>query len=211
MRLTRPAPWPFEPKKLEDDQLTELRVTWEGPFRFIGEKNTVFKQLSAEKPGLYIWGVTTDKGFLANYVGITTGPLSNRLRSHLTGYFSGKYWLYDADFLKNGQRKSVYEPTGDVLPFANDYERHSKEIFKLLNTFELMIAPFPGDVDVRDLQRIESGIIKKIREHEQERKDGPFLDNERLSATTGEGEPKSVKFEFSRRIIGLPDEFKIGQ
>jgi len=83
--------------------MTQLALTFEGPFTFTEDSTSVFRSPSAAAPGVYLWTVrqNRDHTHLIHYVG-ETGALGERHREHLTEILGLNYGIFDPDIARDG-------------------------------------------------------------------------------------------------------------
>lgn len=180
-------------------------IIWKGPYSFFRNGSSIFQEEIALKGGLYMWTSETDRGPLVNYIGISKKSLSDRLKSHVQAFFSGKYYIYDPIEFKNGNLKSLFVPTGNVLDFASQFVRLSNIIYSFVDSISLYIANVEADADY--LRRIESGIILQLWEQQDSVRS--FLDNDRLSILVDEKDKSPVTMQFPSSVVGIPDQVRI--
>jgi hypothetical protein len=185
--------------------MNSKKVSWHGPLSLVENENSVFRESVSEKPGLYLWTVKFQDGYLVNYVGMTKNSIATRLQEHISQFLCGGYWIYDPEQLSQGELKVLYKPSGSVLDFLPRYVSLSQNIHSMLKTYAVFIAEVDGTKEW--LERIESGVIKNINKANS--KSEAFLDNEKISRFVPEDQRVSIAMHSNEKIIGLSEMIKV--
>jgi len=147
----------------------EFTLTFTGPFALAGDRAPLlFADPIAEKSGLYLWAVPSDRGgMLVVYVGETRRSFGARMKEHGIQILGGNYRVSDAGRLRQGKDDVVWDGlwrkgTRHLLPeFVDGYVKLAPVIREYLLTMQFLVAPCPAD-DVRALRRIEAAIARHI-------------------------------------------------
>lgn len=185
-------------------------IEWKGPYAmYPGEEfPLVFDADEAQVPGVYLWVVRQTDGYLPLYVGMSTRNIAWRQGEHVEGFLAGKYWIYNAELLKNGKRDYVrdYDPKMGISAFLNDYENLSSQVIEQLRIIQVFIAPIQSDK--RFLERVESSLIELYWESEVPAEER-FLDNARLSVSIPKADRIAVSVAGDALIRGMPSELDV--
>lgn len=180
-------------------------IRWQGPYPMFpsSEKPLIFDIEAARVSGIYLWAVRLydqDK-YLPLYVGMSTRSIARRQREHVESFLGGKYWIYDAESLKQGKKRYVmdYDPQKGLSVFLSLYPKLSPHLIAQLQTIQVFVAPIDGDKVY--LEQIESRLIKLYQEYPAT---SVFLDNSRLSVCLSEDFSPSIPILGGSSIIGMP-------
>ena len=81
--------------------MAEFEFRWEGPFPL----RSVVSEPAADAPGLYLWGVMSENGYVLYYLGETGKTIAERIRAHIRCYRTGEFGLIDWDAFYRGEWK----------------------------------------------------------------------------------------------------------
>ena len=86
-----------------------IELTCCGPFRWHSAANDcIFRREEAKQPGVYIWAVPYEDGFLAYYVGETGRSIAERTTEHAAAFFlGGQFRIYDPAEFAEGRKVLV--------------------------------------------------------------------------------------------------------
>lgn len=87
-------------------------VRWQGPYNFVpeGAAKAAFDLDEAKCPGVYLWTIPYNGGFLINYVGESRN-VAARLYEHSVNFLSGKYTFYEPASFLEGNKDPIYHPS----------------------------------------------------------------------------------------------------
>jgi hypothetical protein len=142
-------------------------LEWTCPLVLQGCGGELFLNSSiVEQPGIYLFTVEYNNGYLIYMAGWTTRPFKKRLKEHINTYRKGTYTIFDSESLQNGKRvelwhgmwmsKATNTPEMKQL-FRSRYQELEPAIESLLSTFRIFLAPL--NTERRTLARIEAAIM----------------------------------------------------
>jgi hypothetical protein len=154
-------------------------INFKGPYDFLPSgENFFFDQEDAKTSGIYLWAVKDkDESYFINYVGISAQSIWARHSTHLTYYLSGNYRIIDPKELLRKKFKVIYQPNADWKPYLSNYFNLSKTTLELLKIIKIFYATLV--LDKRTLERIETSLIKHIRNNYEDTY-AKVLDNTRI-------------------------------
>lgn len=193
-----------------DRSLSRSRVSLEffGPFKLCGTKaKLLFEQDMAQLPGVYLWTVPYQDGFLINYVGETGASFSRRMKDHMIQCLGGHYRVLDAEHMLEGKKRILWngvwrKGTRDLLPMFVDekYIELAPRIRDYLRVLEIFIAPI--ETDRRTRRRIEGSIALSLRGKAEPV--GSFVSEDvRYYGRKKDETPIQVSITSSARLLGL--------
>lgn len=166
------------PNKACQEQGAQLvktfQLVWEGPYSLVGSEGSVFDCPAAHRPGIYLFSVEYQNGYMIYNPGITTRPLKDRIREHIAAYRDGEYNILDTNYFPMGKREQTWHgiawtPEKDRANqraiFEIERQKRSGDIEALLLAFRIFLAPL--DEEKRILERIETAIIKSLYSSEE--------------------------------------------
>lgn len=181
----------------------EMMIDWLGPFAFVPQPglDCVFNRPEAAGPGLYLWTVECQGGFMVNYVG-EAGQGKKTLRSRLIenvqwSYAGNDGGVSDPVHFREGRRVLLRE--FDFPEFLADYAQLSSVIHEVYRSYRVFIAPLSVQDHVRRF--VEAGIIRTLRAAGGTIAE--FLYNKRLIGSSPE--PLVARFRSRHRFHGLPE------
>ena len=134
-----------------------------GPFGWTpGSLPSVWDAQEVGSPGVYLWVVETDEGYLVYYVGETGRRFSDRLAAHARGYLSGEYRIYEPERFREGTKiliwPGTWQPhTKHLVPvFMTRYVEMAPKVLEFMATLFFFMCPF--EAPRRDRRRIEAAI-----------------------------------------------------
>jgi hypothetical protein len=167
-----------------------------------------------EKKGVYLFTIPFEGRYLVYYVGETGASFANRLLQHAQSYLNGFYRIFDPEEFVNGRKVLLWggmwktdrrEPKL-ICDFIDRQAELSPKILKFIAQFRLFLAPI--DEEERTIERIESGIARRISQ--QEGLIGAFQDKDvRYRPTRPNEQPFRVMMTFPQSIMGLTEELLI--
>ena len=176
----------------------EVALDWAGPFVFVPQSGfeCVFDRPGTSGPGLYLWTIEYDGGYLVNYVGETGRDLWSRLAEGVAYSFGGREGVIsDPEQFRRG--RPVPLATYSFAEFLADYPRLSVAIHGVYRSYRVFIAPVQLAESVRRFA--EAGIIRSLRSTGGQV--AGFLCNSRLIGRSPE--PLAVRFRGGHRFHGL--------
>ena len=186
--------------------LGEIRFDWQGPFALAPDQQypLVYDQPGADGPGLYLWITQVDDRPYLHYVGIASqsGSLAQRQREHMSKYLSGHYTLYDPALFRQGEKRVLFSKDhahsfNDFLGNLRDYQQAALQLAGCMRVYLCRL-----DSDKPWLERIESAVIRQLREAQGEA--AKMLDNLRLSRWVEEAERVRVSTKGWPDYAGKP-------
>ena len=178
-----------------------------GPFRWFGSNGDVlFTQEVAGSPGIYIWAVPYESGFMTYYVGETGRSFRQRMKEHVKEYFSGMYRVFDPGEFASGRKVLLWDGmwrAGEehrLADFVSRLPELSKCIAQLLDSMRIFLGPL--DVPTHTRRRIEAALAKHL--YEQPGVVGQFQDSDLVyRGRSADQEPLLVRFCSGAQIMGL--------
>jgi hypothetical protein len=189
-----------------------LELRWYGPYRWYGTNDAcIFAIPEAEKPGIYLWTIPFESGYLAYYVGETGRPFADRFIEHTRDYLYGFYRVYDPKEFAKGKKTLVWDGMWKsdrrdmkyMLEFLNRYLELSQVVYEFLGQLRIFVGPL--DVKERIRQRIEATLADSLRK--QPGLIGKFQDADiRYRKRQANEKPISVTMTSNEQILGLCNE-----
>jgi hypothetical protein len=176
----------------------EVPLSWAGPFVFVPQPGfeCVFDRPETSSPGLYLWTVEFENGYLVNYVGETGRNLWDRLVEGLAWSFGGREGsISDPEQFRQG--RAVTLARFSISEFLSDYPRLSAAIHGVYRCYRVFIAPTRLEKSVREY--IEAGIIRTLQSSGGQV--AAFLCNSRIKGRSPE--PLSARFVTGQRFHGI--------
>lgn len=176
----------------------EVILNWVGPYVFVPQPGfeCVFERPETSGPGLYLWAIEYDGGYLVNYVGETGRDLWSRLAENVAYSFGGREGVIsDPEQFRQG--RPVPLATYSFAEFLADYPRLSAAIYEVYRSYRVFIAPTQLAEAVR--RYAEAGIIRSLQASSGRVAD--FLCNSRLIGRSQE--PLAVRFRGGHKFHGL--------
>jgi len=139
-----------------------VTISWLGPYVLIPQLGfeCVFDRPEAEDPGVYLWAVEHQGGYLINYVGQTRNNLKVRQRDDVVWGLGGREGKV-ADPMQFRQGRLVILHTFTFSQFLADYAQLSAQTYETYQIMRVFIAPISVDDTIRS--QIESGIIRSLK------------------------------------------------
>ena len=180
----------------------DIELNWSGPFSFIPSQDCqcIFGDDSAKTPGLYLWTISYEDGYLINYIGISASNVAQRQREHLDLYLCGKYRLYDPKKFVAGKKVVVYQPEEGFESFLSRYKELSTTLLQQLQVYRLFVAALDADKPL--LEKIETSLITVLRDAGG--LTAEFLGNIRPSRIPQENDRQLISWKSRHRFVGLP-------
>lgn len=185
-------------------------LEFDGPFKLCGSRErTLFDQKVAQLPGIYLWTVRFQGGFLINYVGETGVSFCERMKDHMIQCMGGNYRVCDAGWLLKGERKILWngmwrKGTRDLmLVFVEKYVKLAPEIRAYLEVLDIFVAPV--QVSKRIRRRIEGAIAFSLRQ-------GPapignfITEDVRYFGRKDDEVPIQVMISSNEKLLGLDSQ-----
>lgn len=155
---------PTQPSSFAPDV---LEIKFEGPFSWPGEPDaaSVFGAEAARDPGIYLWTIPHDEGYLVYYVGETGQSHKVRLLEHYREHASAMYHVYSPPEFARGRKVALWPGRYDkvrksIAECVSAYPRLCNEIFELTQMYRFFLSPFHGEPRLR--RRIEAGIAAAL-------------------------------------------------
>jgi hypothetical protein len=148
---------------------TTVVLEWRGPYSFRSDdRNSVFVGSDSAAPGLYLWTVPTQTGFLIHRVGATPKPFWQCHVEHLEAFERGANPIYRASSLATGRRNLLYPgQVGDKnqremlrARFLNSRPKLQKELDDTLGLLAIFLAPETSERRV--LQRTQTVLQARL-------------------------------------------------
>lgn len=157
-------------------------MEWHGPFVFVPQPGfqCVFNQELATRPGLYLWTIEYERGYLINYVGKagrgkTKRSLAVRLKEDVQWAYSGNDGrVCDPALFRLGKIENSFRFS--FPDFLADYQRISTRVHEVYCTYRVFVSPL--ELEDRTLELVEAGIIRCLRSSGGT--SSSFLSNKRL-------------------------------
>ncbi len=150
--------------------MAEFEFRWEGPFPL----HSVVAEPAADAPGLYLWGVPSESGYVLYYLGETGKTIAERIRAHLGYYRSGEFGLIDWEAFYKGVWKYLkpsyyrkYTPEARAA-FREEKARWGPIIEGEVGRISVFVLPIPSwsGVAYRTMRmRLEQAIGEEITMH----------------------------------------------
>ncbi len=194
---------------------TRIEVHFQGPVCWTDSPqcSSIFSDPTAQRSGIYLWTVESDRGHMVFYVGKTSRSFSIRMREHLKEYLSGMYDIYDIAHFRDGRRKRLWEGMwrpGEEVRFPDFFSQH-KELWPHLLGMITEIRIHLGaaeEGDKRVLERIEAAVALNLRR--QPGSIGDFQNPDiRYRPRGSEESPIKAFLRSDVPILGLPDEIQV--
>ncbi|MGD0518566.1 MAG: hypothetical protein ABSA26_13605 [Thermoguttaceae bacterium] len=196
----------------------EIQIQWFGPFVFVPQPkfDCVFDQHECDVPGLYLWTIKPNGGYLVNYVGEggcgKNGDrnLRVRLEENVRHSYAGKdkYVTKPEQFRRGLSGESDRVKFETIRDFLTGYSTISSMIHENFCSYRVFIAPATKVADNSKLadnevcKYIEKGIIRTL--DAAENSISKFLANkERYKNARRSQTPISVVFKKDLVFHGL--------
>ena len=186
-------------------------IGFEGPFRWFGSGDVLFDQDVASSPGLYLFTVPHDSGYLTYYVGETGRSFGERLKEHSRDYLSGMYRIFDPAQFATGKKVLIWDAMwrrGEerrLGEFVSRLPELSVAAGQLLDCMRLFVGPL--DAPQRMRRRIEAALAKHL--YEQPGIVGVFQDEDiAYKGRLPDEDPLTVHFCASAEILGLAESIE---
>jgi hypothetical protein len=187
-------------------------IEWHGPFTVAEVVDENNKQLPLiHTPGLYLWTIKHENGYLVYYIGETTQQtLTIRLQQHVLAYLVGQKRIYEPTQFSKAEKVLIWGGTRyrsqriDFADFINEYSRLAPGIASLLQYFRIFLAS--SFLEQRIIRRIGAGIASNIRA--KSGIIGNFQDADvRFESRLISEELFGTKFKFPKDVVvlGLDD------
>jgi hypothetical protein len=189
--------------------LDRIILDFKGPFLWHGvSEEVVFFQEVADQPGIYLWCVEQQQGFLIYYVGETGGAFKDRFKSHTSSFFRGEYGIWSAGEFLQGKRVDVWPGrwrTTNKAGWPYEFIQRSPELIpkliEFLGTIRIFLAPLEAEKLIR--QKIESAVAAHLKNQSEPL--GSFIDADiRHSGQSPKSRPLFVELNSPVPIQGLP-------
>ena len=190
----------------EATKIDKIDIEWLGPFgwpKFEGGLKPI-----PQTPGIYLFTVEYQTGYLIYAAGITRGPIPKRFSRHTREYMNGIYNVLDIVAMQSGFRKEVWHglwmgkhPRERVAEYRKRKEEIQKAVGNQLAGFRI----FTADIGTmpRILERIEAAIMENLYKQPMPLCDVP--DKGMKLAPRWKSEiPIVVKNKFPVMLYGLP-------
>lgn len=184
-----------------------ISLAWKGPFSFrVDAPASVFVGPVPASSGVYAWAVPTPRGLLLQRVGGTGKPFWQRHYEHLEAYSRGEYPIHRATSLAAGRRDPLYRGQLANRQDSSFQMRRLKLEADLRGTLSLLVIFLaPLDAGIRTRQRIEAGIIRRLRATGSLH--SALLERHRLTVPHPADPPIYVRSIVERSVPGLAGEF----
>ncbi len=141
-----------------------MEISWDGPFswpKFELENNL---PATLNHPGVYLWAVEFENGYLIYVAGLTRRPIPTRLREHTRKYMKGEYNVLDIDAMQQGVRREIWHGWGWSLAKRVKFEERKLVIHEAVNRQLAGFRIFVTDVGAqpRVLERLEASIMGNL-------------------------------------------------
>ena len=189
----------------------QIDVEWKGPYGW-PKINTDLPSLP-DTPGIYLFTVDFDGGYLIYAAGYTGRPLQKRFREHTREYMSGVYNVLDIDAMRHGIRKVIWKgfwhkdrPPGR----EREYIRRKTEIDNAVRNQLLGYRIFAANIGTqpRLMKRLESSIMTILYKQPPPFSDIPDTGMS-LSRKWRSEPPITVTSKTKVTLHGLPHQFEI--
>lgn len=137
-----------------------MDINWHGPFSWPGFESLNGLESIPNYPGVYLWTVECQGGFLVYSAGITKNPKA-RFQAHTLAYRKGNYNTLDLEKAQIGIREIIWNwtpPKKWTPEKISDFQEKniSLQINQLLAGFRVFLAPVESP---RLRARLEASII----------------------------------------------------
>ena len=190
---------------------SNLTIHWQGPFALVPGLSIpmIYDQDAADEAGLYLWITEIDGRPYLHYVGIASasGSIATRQRKHMSDYLGGIYTLYDPESFRRGEKQVLYsnDDRQSFGHFIRHIQQHHQAAMSLAGCMKVHTCRL--DLDKPQLQRIESAVIRQLRETEGDA--AKMLDNARLSRRVEPAQRIRVSTRGWPDYVGRPDWLEV--
>ena len=187
-----------------------IEVGFEGPFSWAGVPDgpSVFDSPAAGEPGIYLWTIAFDDGFLVYYVGETGRNHAVRLLEHYREHAAAMYHVYSPLEFLQGRKVPLWpgryekENRKSLPECIAAYPHLNHAIHELTLGYRFFLAPLRCEARLR--RRTEAAIADTL--YSAPGVIGAFQDRGiRYDRRTSEEGPVECRIKCSARIHGVPD------
>jgi|ERR1035441_1642971 hypothetical protein len=144
----------------------QIDVEWLGPFGWPKFKSNL--PSIPNVPGVYLWTVEYQDGYIIYAAGITRRPMPQRFREHTREYMNGTYNVLDIAAMKVGFRKEVWHgfwmkkkrPREKLAEYKKRQLQIQEAVRKQLGGFRIFTANI--GTKPRILERLEAAIMENL-------------------------------------------------
>ncbi len=180
-----------------------LELVFDGPFELwpISSDKWPLKEVASGQ-GIYLFTIEVQDQYRILYVG-EADDVANRLRQHIRYYLSGRYWLYEAEALKQGKLVKTWKPTQDSEVALANFPQLQAALMATLPLIRLFVCRTATDKSSR--WRIESDLISALRHSKAA---SAFLENSRVSVAPGK-DCQQVAIRCNSALFELPSTLSL--
>lgn len=201
------------PKERSNAQTPKiLTVKFDGPHPAYSETKDVLADCASRKQGgIYLWAIRVGESFRVTHIGQTSTSFYHRMKEHIINTLGGNYRISDADALKRGEPKVLWdglwrEGTRERLPaFLSNSSKLFEAAKENLKLEKIFVAPI--DVEDRMRRRIEGAIANEIRKNKEASSLFP-KDIRVLGRLTTES-PIPIRISMGVKILGVPEQLDV--
>lgn len=185
----------------------QIDVEWLGPFGWPKLESNL--PSIPKVPGVYLWTVEYQDGYIIYAAGITRRPMPQRFREHTREYMNGIYNVLDIAAMKVGFRKEVWHgfwmkkkrPREKLAEYKKRQLQIQEAVRKQLGGFRIFAANI--GTKPRILERFEAAIMENLYKQPMPLCDIP--DRGMMLAPRRKSEiPIIIKNQCSVMLHGLP-------
>lgn len=187
-----------------------MQIEWDGPYSWTKFERENHLASIPDYPGVYLWTVEYQEGYLIYAAGLTRRSIPIRFREHTRKYMNGDYNVLDIDAMQKGIREEIWHGWGWTSEKRTEFEKRKSSIQDSIRKQLAGFRVFVTDVGIqpRILERLEASIMNNLYQQP-----APFCDipdKGMMLAPRWDSEPPIiVKNSCPANLYGLPISFEI--
>lgn len=182
-----------------------MEIRWTGPYGWPKYEHENRLPSVPKHPGVYLWTVEYQDGYLIYAAGLTRRSIPIRLREHTRNFLNGEYNVLDIDMMQQGVRKEIWRGWGWSPTKQAEYKKKKQIIYDAARRQLAGFRIFVVDVGTqpRLLERLEASIMATLY-----KQPAPFCDipdkGMMLAPRWDSENPIIVKSKCTTTLHGIP-------